>query len=283
MFFLQVLTNGLSLGVNYALVALGLTLIFGVMGILNFTHGALLMLGGYCVYYTTAGLFALPYWTGLIISFVLLGLFGCFYEKVLLRRYRGDILICLIITLALSKILQGSAQAAFGLMHKAIPPIFGSTLNFGGVYMSTDRLFVAGMGLILLIGTLTLIDYTKIGTAIRAVSEDNEAALLQGISVGRIYSFGMFISCGLAGLAGALMSLNNPIDAYMGDAPLITCFIVMIIGGLGSIAGTLMAAGFIGILESFLTSYFGSLIAGIVNFSILMLFLLIRPKGIFGE
>jgi branched-chain amino acid transport system permease protein len=189
----------------------------------------------------------------------------------------------MIITLALSKVLQGSSQAAFGLMHKSIPPIFGISLEFGGIYISADRLLVIVMGLVLLICTLALIDYTKIGTAMRAVSFDSEAALLQGISVGKIYSFGMFISCGLAGLAGALMSLNNPIDAYMGEAPIITCFIVMIIGGLGSITGTLLAAGTIGILESFLTSYFGNLIAGIVNFSILILFLLIRPKGILGE
>jgi len=283
MFFLQVLINGLSLGVTYGVVALGLTVIFGVMRILNFTHGALLMLGGYCVYYSTVGFLHIPYIVALGLSFVLPGLFGALYEKILLRRYKGEILVCLIITLALSKILQGTAQATFGLMHKAIPPLFGTTLNLGGIYISSDRLFVVLSALLLLVGTLALIDYTKMGTAIRAVSIDNEAAALQGINVGGIYSFGMFISCGLAGIAGALISLINPIDAYMGEAPLITCFIVMIIGGLGSIGGTLAAAGLIGILESFVTSYFGSLVAGIVNFTILIIFLLIRPRGISGE
>jgi branched-chain amino acid transport system permease protein len=283
MFFLQVLLNGFSLGVTYGVVALGLTVIFGVMHILNFTHGALLMLGGYCIFYSTVGFLHVPYFAGLVLAFIFPGLFGALYEKLLLRRYRGEILVCLIITLALSKILQGTAQATFGLMHKAIPPLFGTTLRLGGLFISSDRLFVVLASLVLLVGTLMLIDYSKIGTAIRAVSIDNEAALLQGINVGVIYSFGMFMSCGLAGIAGALMSLTNPIDAYMGEAPLITCFIVMIIGGLGSIGGTLVAAGVIGILESFVTSYFGNLVAGIVNFTILITFLLIRPKGISGE
>lgn len=283
MFFFQVLINGLSIGVIYALIALGMTIIFGIMGILNFAHGALLMLGGYCIFYFTVGLFKLPYFLGLLISFLLPGLFGALYERVLLRRLNREVLVCMIITLALTKILQGGAQATFGLMPKSIPPLFGSTVQLGWANISSDRLFVAIAGLCLLFGTLALIDYTKLGTAIRAVSIDNEAALLQGIRVGRIYSFGMFITCGLAGIAGALMSLINPIDAYMGEGPIITCFIVMIIGGLGSITGAIISAVFIGILESFLTSYFGSYIAGIINFNILIAFQLIRPRGVLGE
>jgi branched-chain amino acid transport system permease protein len=283
MFFLQVLINGLSLGATYGVVTLGLTLIFGVMRVLNFAHGALIMLGGYCIYFSTSGFLEAHFAVGLTLAFCLPGTFGALYEKVLLRPFRGDILVCLIITLALSKILQGSAQAAFGLMHKSLPPLFGTTIHFSGLYFSIDRLFAFVLGLFILVFSIALIDYTKVGTAIRAVSIDNEAASLQGINVGRLFSFGMFISCGLAGFAGALLSLTNPIEAYMGDAPLITCFIVMIIGGLGSIKGALLAAIFIGILESFITSYFGSLIAGIVNFSILIVFLLIRPKGISGE
>ena len=283
MFLLQVLLNGISLGIIYAIVALGMTVIFGVMGILNFAHAAMLMLGGFCVYYSTVGLFHFSYFIGLIISFTLTGLFGVFYERVLLRRFNKDILVCLIITLALTKILQGSAQSIFGLEPKAIQPIFGTTLQLSGVYISSDRLFIVIAGMIFILATLFLIDYTKIGTAIRAVSIDSEASLLQGVRIGRIYSFGMFITCGLGGIAGTLISLITPIDAYMGESHIINCFNVMILGGLGSIPGAILAGLLLGTLESFITSYFGTIFAGIVNFSILVVVLIVRPRGLLGE
>lgn len=279
----QILVNGLVLTVIYALLALGLNIVFGVLRILNFAHGAFLTLGAYCLYYLVTAALQVHFIPAFIIAFVLIGLFGLIIERGLLRPVIKNLLVVMIITLALSNLIEGSANIIFGVAPKSPPTFLSGVIQFGAASISLERVAVVITGACLLLLALAIINRTKIGEAMRAVAQDDTAAALQGINVGRIYSFGMFLSSGLAGMAGALLASLIPITPTMGSGPLLTCFVIIILGGLGSIPGAIIGAAILGFTESVVTTYFGGIVASIVGFSLMAIILLVKPRGLLGK
>jgi branched-chain amino acid transport system permease protein len=279
---LQMSANGLMMGLVYALVALGLTLVFGVMRVVNFAHGELYMLGAFATY-LLYGEWHVPFVLTLLASILLLGLLGIVIERSLLSRLRGQFLQSFIATLGLANLLQSAALLAFGLTEKAVPTVFPGVVRLGGVSLSVERLTLVPISILLILAVSLFVGFTKPGRAMRAVANDPEAAALYGVDTARISALCMALGSALAGAAGALVSPIFSVDPTMGSEPLLKGFIIIVIGGLGSIQGALAAAITLGVLEAFGTTLFGGPAAYIAAFAALIAILLVRPTGFFGR
>lgn len=284
--FLQSLVNGLTLGAIYILIALGLTLLFSIMHILNFAHGELLMLGAYFVYYFM-GLniiknLLLNYIFGLIVSMVVIGLLGVGIEKVFFRPIRGKVVQGLILSLGLSMFIQGVSNWGFGVSDKAISSVFRGVISFGGVSLSTERVVAVLVSAALVIALHIFVAYTKPGAAMRAIEQNPEGAALQGISAGFTNALAFFVAAGLAAAAGVLIAPIFLINPFMGAGPLLKAFMIIILGGIGSVYGCIAGGLVIGFIESFVTVLLGAEYANAVGFIIIILVILIRPRGLLG-
>jgi branched-chain amino acid transport system permease protein len=262
--------------------ALGMTLIYSVMGILNFTHGALYMLGGYVIYYSII-LFGLPYYVGLVFAFVFVGLLGVLIYKGLLRYFRTEILVCLIITVGLSGIFENSAYIVFNPYEKSVPSLISSVVKGPlGVSLSAERLIVMFIGLALVSVFLLLINYSKPGRALRAVAEDAEASMLQGVNAESTFTLGMFLASGLAGIAGGLMAPVFGIGPFIGLDVIMNSFTIILIGGVGSISGALVGSFVLGLITSVGNTFFSGDVATMISFALLILIMVVRPRGLLG-
>jgi branched-chain amino acid transport system permease protein len=284
--FLQSLVNGLTLGAIYILIALGLTLLFSIMHILNFAHGELLMLGAYLVYYFM-GLnmiksSLLNYIAGLIISMAVIGLLGMGIEKVFFRPIRGKVIQGLILSLGLSMFIQGVSNWGFGVSDKAISSVFRGVISFGGVSLSAERVVAILVSAALVIALHIFVAYTKPGSAMRAIEQNPEGAALQGISPGFTNALAFFIAAGLAAAAGVLIAPIFLINPFMGSGPLLKAFMSIILGGIGSVYGCIAGGLVIGFIESFVTVLLGAEYANAVGFIIIILVILMRPRGLLG-
>ena len=278
----QVLVNGVVASLIYILIALGLALVFGIMKILNFAHGAMYMLGGYGIY-VLFQLSGLNYFISAIISIILVGALGVIIERVFIRPVRVELIIVFIITLALSMMFETGTGRAFGTEHLAISTPFPGVARPLGVTISWQRVAVVFISAILVIGLFFFLNRTKAGQAMRAVGQDIEAAALQGIDPGRTASLCMFIGCALAAAAATLTAPIFTVHPYMGGAPLMKGFTIMIIGGVGSIPGCVVGGFILGFIDSTTATFLGADIASMVGFALLMLILLVRPRGILGH
>lgn len=279
--FFQVLLNGLQLGMIYVLLALGLTVVFSIMHIINFAHGEVYMLGAFAVFYTTSHLF-IPYWAAFFISMVLVGLIGIVIEKAVFRPLRGKELPSLIVSLGLVMLLQSGALLLFGEEDKAIPSAVRGVFRLGGIVFSKERLVIIGIAVILIIGLYIFLYWFKAGQAMRAIAQDPEAAALQGISIDYTSSLGFGLGCTLAAAAGALTAPVFYIEPFMGGMPVMKSFCVLILGGLGSVTGAVAGGLILGILESFSKTFVGT-IADMFGFILLILVLMFKPTGLFGH
>jgi branched-chain amino acid transport system permease protein len=273
---------GISIGSIYILMALGLTLMFGMMHIINFAHGAVYMLGAFVIYYVYFQGGA-PYFVAFAVAMVLLGIFGYLVERVIYRPIKGGIEPTLVALLALSTFLEAAGYPVFGQLDKHVPPVFEGTQNILGVSLSVERLMIIPIAAALVAGLYLFINQTKIGAAMRAIEQDREAAALQGVNVNFVNGLAFAVGFALAAAAGALMAPIFKLDPMMGGQPLLKAFIIIILGGLGSIPGAIFGGLILGLIDSVVATALGAEPAFLLSFVFIIVLLLFRPAGLFGH
>lgn len=281
-FFLQMFLNGLQLASVYILTALGFTLIFGILHIVNIAHGNIYMLGGYAVWLLCVAL-RVNYFVSLVIAIVAVGVFGLVVERAIFRRLQGLVMPTIIASIGLMQVLEQSALIGFGTSEKIVPTPFPGVIRIFGTVFPTQRMAVMVIAIALTVGLVLWIRKSKAGLALRAVAQDGETSSLYGISFKRYGSLCFAVGCGLAGAAGALVAPIFYVNAYMGNAPLLRTFIIIIIGGLGSVSGTILAGLLLGFIDSFVATIFDSVIAAMAGFAIVIVILIFKPTGFLGH
>lgn len=280
--FWQMLTNGIATGLLYVLVALGLTLVFGIMGIINFVHGEMYMLGAYIMFYTFDG-FGMNFFVALAISALIMAPIGMLVEKVFYRPLRGQPMPVLIVAIGLSLFLVSAGYLGFGIRDKAFTSPFQGLVYLGGLIISKERLLTLAICIILVVGLYLFIQFTRIGRAMRAVEQDSDAAALVGVSIDRTFAICMTMGTALAAVAGALMGALTVINPSMGHGALFKAFIVIVLGGLGSVPGAIVGGLMLGLIESFATTLIAPEVASMIAFGLVIVLLIIKPEGIFGR
>lgn len=282
--FLQSFVNGVMSGLILILVAMGLTLIFGIMHIVNFAHGELYMLGAFGLWVLFAKMH-MNFFLSLVLSMILIAMLGMLIERLFFKPFRGDLAPSFIMSLGLVLILQTTALLGFGIDDKEVPTpsAFQGIIEFGGAVLSKERLLVILTSAVLIVALYLFVQWTRPGRAMRAVAQDGEAAALQGVSIDRISSLAMGIGCALAAAGGGLMASIFYVNPYIGAVPIMKAFVVIILGGLGSIPGTIVGGFIIGFVDSFITTYRSSPVAAMTVFGLLVIVLIFRPRGFFGH
>jgi branched-chain amino acid transport system permease protein len=284
----QQLVNGVLLGATYALFALGFTLMFGVLRVINLTYGFYFTLGAFIALAATR-IGHLPIWLALPVAAFGAGVMAVIVDFLLLtrlRRARAPELASLMVTLGATLALYAAMTSILGPDIRRLPPGLVSAQAFiiGSVRITTAQFMILGATIILVAGLVLLIRGTRLGLAIRAMAEKPEAASLMGIDTGRTAATVSFLSGCLAGAAGVLIGLNfNAVFPYMGESMMLRGFVVVIVGGLGSIPGALIAGLALGIIEVLTAGYVSSSLKEADAFVILVLVLWTRPAGLFGR
>ena len=278
----QVIANSIVLGLTLALMAIGLTLIYGILLVVNFAHGELYMLGGVALYFVMSAT-SLGYWLSSAVAIIAVGVLGVLLEVLVFRRFHGDLIGGCIAAIALSVGIQSVTWEVFGPRTRTVDaPVHGSYQIFGAI-VSSERLLIAVVSLITILALAWFIKYAKLGKAMRAVSQDSEAARVQGIPAAKISALAFGIATALAALAGVLVSPTTFINPAMGSIPLTFAFIVVIIGGMGSVTGSLIASMIIGFQQNLTTLWWGSQYSIAVAFMLAIVVLVVSPKGLMGH
>jgi branched-chain amino acid transport system permease protein len=278
----QVFLNGLNLSAIYILMALGFTLIFGIMRIVNFAHGEFAMLGGFIVFYLLqlapiSPLLALP------LAAIAVGILSLGVERLILRSFYKHEHQGMIAMLGLSMIMTYLGVIVFGVAQRSIPPAYSEIFEFGPLRVPADRLVVLALAAVTLVTFFLFMRYTKTGLAMRVVAQDLEIAEAQGINAKAHYRAAFFAATALAALAGGLIGQLYSLSPFMGAGPVVKAFTVVILGGLGSIPGAAVGGLVIGMAESILTTYYGASTAQLASFGVIMLVLVLRPEGLLGR
>lgn len=276
----QLILNGLMLSLTYILIASGLTLVFGILNIMNFAHGEFYMLGAYATYYLY-GQWGLNYFLVVILTFLLIGVLGVITERVFYRPIRGQPTANLLVAIALVLLIESGASIYFGWEDRHVASPISGVFHIFGASFPWQRLLIILVSAAIIIGLYAAIQKLKFGRAIRAVAEDSEAAALQGVNVDRMCYLTFGIGCALAGVAGALIVPEFFINPYVGLDQLLKVALVIILGGLGSIPGTIAGGFILGFLDSVGQSYLGELTT-LYSFILIMLVLIFRPRGLMG-
>jgi branched-chain amino acid transport system permease protein len=277
----QPLISGILTGLTYILTALGLTVIFSIMNVLNFAHGEIYMFGAFCVYFLCSTLH-IPYPIGLVVSMVAVGLFGILLERVFFRPVRGDMLTSVIVAIALIWLFQTGAQLIFGGQPRGMAELFPGTVVFLGVRISQSRLLAGLISVALLVAVYFFVYKTKQGKAMQALAQDRDAAALQGVDLDRIGPLGFAIGCALAGAAGGIMAPILFVDATMGVSVLGKSLSIIILGGVGSIPGAALGGLIVGVAESYGQRFVGYP-SSTFPFLIMILILLFKRTGLMGR
>jgi branched-chain amino acid transport system permease protein len=276
--FAQAIVNALMLASVFALVALGLTLVFGILDIVNFAQGQMLVLGAYVTYAMVDG--GLSYWLALPLVVIALAVLGAVLDAGLFARVRDTPINGLLISIGLIAVFSNLFHEIWGPEIYNMDRPVTAVLTIGSVRIPASRLLVIGSTIAVLIVVAWFLRYTKAGAATRAVAQVPEAALLMGIPVERYRHIAFAISAGLAGLGGGLLAAVFPVEPNLGDAPLLKGFIVLIIGGAGSPGGAVLGALMLGIAQSFGITYWSSGGAEVLAFVMLIVVLYFRPTGL---
>lgn len=276
--FFQAVINGLMLSSIYALIALGLTIVFGLLDIVNFAHGQLLLLGAYLTYEVVDA--TGNYWLALPVALLVVGLVGAVADWTLFARVRETPINGLLVSLGLIAVFVNVFHEAYGPDPYRVPSPLTSVVEVGSVRVAASRLLVIGVAALTLVGLTLFLRRTRLGVALRATAENDEAAELMGIPVERVRHVSFATGAALAGVAGALMAAVYPIEPVVGDAPLIMGFAALILGGAGSPIGAVLGALVIGMAQSFGITYESSTFADIAVFSLLIIILFVRPRGL---
>ena len=287
--FLQQLVNGISLGAIFALIALGYTMVYGVLRFINFAHSDVFMVGAYVGYYIGQHVPEHTAWGGtlaLVGAMAVCAVLGIVIERLAYRPLRGAPTLNVLITaIGMSLLLQNLGQYFFGATPRPYPELFPVTnYEFGGLVISSSQLAVIGVTLGLLIALRFIVLKTKIGTAMRAVSLNPKAASLVGINNDVVISFTFGLGSALAAAGGVLYALNYPsIDPLMGTLPGLKAFVAAVLGGIGNIPGAALGGLLLGIVETFVNGSQWSTYKDAIAFGVLILILLFRPAGLLGR
>ena len=294
--FIQQVFNGLSLGSIYALIALGYTMIYGILRFINFAHGDVFMIGAFSGYYLGI-VFAFASVTGaasigmailiMLGAMIITGALGFSVEKLVYKPLRKSPKLTILITaIGVSLFLEYGGQLVFGADPKSFPSLLENKplINLSGAVIGSNPVVVLVTAGLLMVGLRLIVMKTKIGTAMRAVSYNPTAASLMGININAVISFTFIIGSSLAGAAGILYGLNYPsIDPLMGILPGLKAFVAAVLGGIGNIPGAALGGMIIGLLETFVTGYISPTYRDAIAFGILILILLFKPTGILGK
>jgi branched-chain amino acid transport system permease protein len=284
----QQFVNALSLGCVYALFALGFTLVFGVLGIINLAHGAVFMVGAY-VALTFITKLGAPLWLSLILTFIASGVLGALIDWLVLkplRKRNAPHLIPMIATIGVGIILNNGMQGIFGAGNLRFPPgtVPENTLVLAGIHVTVIELAIIFLSFALMAVLMIVMHRTQFGRALRAIAESPKAAWLLGINVEQLFILTSFLAGGLGGVAGLLIGLySNALYPLMGQPMLHKGIAVIILGGMGDIRGAMLGGLFLGFAEVLSVAYIGSTMRDAVAFGLLFLILLVRPQGLFGK
>ena len=284
----QIIANGLYLGAQYALIALGLTLIFSLMNVLNFAHGQMYVFGGF-VTYTVVAQFGLPFIVGLIVSAVVLALMGAAIERFLfrpvIRRSKRDE-STMLLAAGIAFFLDAVILLLFGEKQRGVPKIVNGVFNWDfRIIMPYDRILIGVLAIALIVSFIAFMQYSKAGRAMRALAQDRMAAQLMGVDVDRYSMLGFALGAMLAGLVGALLVTITGVNLGMGGPTSVKAFMMIMIGGAGVISGAIAGGFILGMMESVglsVLSAYGD-ITYLLIFISLMIFLAIRPQGLMGK
>lgn len=285
--FLQQIINGISLGSIYALIALGYTMVYGIIKLINFAHSDVYMVGAYVGYFsmTTLHLGFLP---SLLIAMVISTVLGVVIEKIAYKPLRNATRIAVLITaIGVSLFLEYGTMFFVTASVRSYPTMTGiyeKSFNFGGVVISMQQVLIVAITVLLMIALQFIVKKTRIGKAMRAVSLDQDAAELMGINVNTTISFTFALGSALAGAAGVLVGVYyNTINPLMGFLPGLKAFIAAVFGGIGIIPGAMIGGYFIGAVEVFVSGYGNSMYRDGIVFAILILILIVKPAGLLGK
>lgn len=282
MIYWELLVAGILLGGIYALMACGLNLIFGVMRVINFAHGDFLAVGALLTASIVAG-FAMPYWVALIAAPILMALIGFLMQSLIIRRIsNGPMIMSLLATYAISTIIVNMSILVWGGGFRGLPGVLGGSMSFLGINVSIARLvaFIVAFGASLLVWWI--LQTTRFGRAVRSVSQAPELATISGISIDSVRNATFALGAAMAGLAGALIAPSFAADPQLGTRFIIKAFAVIIVGGMGSYPGALLAALGLGVLEVFGGYFLGQILGSALLYLAMLAVLLIRPRGLLG-
>jgi len=278
---IELMLRGLFVGALYALVASGLSLIFGVMRVINLAHGEMLMLGGYVTYFLWDILGINPI-VAMVLAMPLLFLMGVGLQRGLIERVIGQPeLSSLLLTFGISIVLWNLAQIAFTTNLKGITYL-AEPVRIFGAYFAGNSLLILATSAVLALGLFLFLKFTPWGQAIRAVSQNPEMAQVCGIDVRAVRMMSFGIGAALAAAAGALVAVNFTIFPAVGHLYILKAFVIVILGGLGSVLGAFVGALILGLIESFGTYYLNAQIALLIAYSLIVVLLVVRPTGLFG-
>lgn len=283
--FFQQLVNGLSIGSIYALIALGYTMVYGIIKLINFAHGDIYMLGAYVGFISIAQLH-LGFFPALLLAMVVCGVLGVIIERIAYKPLRNATRIAALITaIGVSYFLEYSTQKIMGPGVKTYPSVLSNqTFHVFGIQIQMQQIYILAITIILMLALQFIVRKTKIGRSMRAVSVDADAAKLMGINVDATISYTFAIGSALTGAGGVLVGMYyNTINPLMGMVPGIKAFVAAVFGGIGIIPGAMFGGFFIGIVEALVTAYGSSLYKDAVVYAILILILIIKPAGLLGK
>ncbi|MDR2343843.1 MAG: branched-chain amino acid ABC transporter permease [Spirochaetaceae bacterium] len=285
---LQHISNALSLGSLYALIAIGYTMVYGILRLINFAHGDVFMLGGYISFYCTT-IFFMPWWAGFIVALGLTGIFGIGLERIAYKPLRSSPKISIMISaIGASFLMENLATVIFGGRPKgfSIPGIFNHSVRLGPVSVSAVSLVIPVLTAFLLAALLLVVHKTKTGMAMRALSTDLSAARLMAIDVNKIVSFTFGVGSVLAAIGGVMWATKYPqLNPTMGMMPGLKCFIAAVIGGIGNISGAVLGGLLLGFIEIMTIAFLPTLTGYRDAFAFIMLIivLMVRPSGLLGK
>ncbi len=285
MLFIQHMISGLNVGSIYALIALGYTMVYGIVRLINFAHGDILMMGAYFAFIGIA-IVRLPFWIVLIISMALCAIAGMLIDRIAYRPLRdAHRLSALITAIGMSLFLENLFLILFGAEPKKMPMIIKSVpIQISGIQITYITVITLALSIVCMVALDQLVNRTKTGKAMRAVSEDKDASKLMGINVNKTIGITFAIGSALGAVGGILFVMAYPqVNPYMGMMPGLKAFVAAVLGGIGIIPGAMLGGYVLGIVESLTRAYISSRWADFIVFSILIIVLLVKPTGILGK
>ena len=281
--FLQQFVNGIALGSVYSLVALGLTLVYGVLKVPNFAHGALYMAGAY-VSYVMLTSFGASYIVAMAVSVVVLAVLGGSMEWLVFRRLEGKTPVhSMIAALGLLFFMEGTADVIWGPTFRQVPPPFDGVVTLLGVNITEQRILVIVAAVVTMVGLYLLLKRTLVGMSIEAMAQDREGALLVGIDTRRVALLTFAISGALAAVAGSLIAPLLLVFPNMGELIILKAFVIVILGGMGSVPGAILGGYLLALAETMAGTYVSFAFSELIAFGLLVLVLVIRPTGLFQK
>lgn len=283
--FVQQLINGVSLGSIYALIALGYTMIYGILKLINFAHGDVYMLGAYIGFFCTSML-KLSFLPSILVAMAGTALAGMIIERVAYRPMRNAPRIAILITaIGVSFFLENAMILFASPQPRTFPAVFSATVyHFGALVINSQQIVILVSAIVLMIALTYIVNYTKIGKAMRAVSFDADAARLMGINIDFVISMTFALGSALAGAGGVLVGIYyNSIEPLMGMVPGIKAFVAAVLGGIGIIPGAMMGGIILGVVEALVSGFLSSTFRDAAAFAILIIILLYKPQGLLGK